>query len=148
MYAPRAESELLPLHSSPDLSREELGELLYETVLQPGDVLYMPRGTVHEAQSLEDCHSLHITLSVNQRNSWADFLRVALPQAVELAAEEDWKLRSTLPFGWLHYMVRQCNTFVPVLSPLPHSPIVPNFPYLSQVVGSFLVWQLHRRTPL
>lgn len=110
----------MPLHSSPDLDREELGELLYDAVLQPGDVLYMPRGTVHEAESLEDCHSLHITLSVNQRNSWADFLRVALPQALELAAEEDWKLRSTLPFGWLHYMVRRYNTCI--MSVAPPSP--------------------------
>jgi Cupin superfamily protein len=105
LYAPRSEAEVLPLHSSHDLSQDELGDLLFETVLQPGDVLYMPRGTVHQAEALPDAHSLHITLSVNQRNSWSDFLLAALPQAVALASDEEVELRSTLPSNWLHFMV-------------------------------------------
>eukprot|EP00884_Botryococcus_braunii_P007556 jgi/Botrbrau1/16801/Bobra.150_2s0029.2 len=104
LYAPCTEAEVLPMHSSEDLSPGELGELMYEVVLQPGDVLYMPRGTVHQAEALSDHHSLHITLSVNQRNSWSDFLQAAIPQAVGLASDEEVDLRRTLPFNWLRYM--------------------------------------------
>ena len=30
------------------------------------DLLYMPRGTIHQAEALEAEHSLHVTVSVNQ----------------------------------------------------------------------------------
>lgn len=45
-----------------------------EVELQAGDMLYFPRGIIHQASAIEDTHSLHITLSVYQKNSWADYL--------------------------------------------------------------------------
>jgi hypothetical protein len=34
----------------------------------------MPRGAIHQAEALPQEHSLHVTVSVNQRRTWADFL--------------------------------------------------------------------------
>lgn len=34
----------------------------------------MPRGAIHQAQALPGEHSLHVTISVNQHRTWADFL--------------------------------------------------------------------------
>lgn len=34
----------------------------------------MPRGAIHQAEALPGEHSLHVTISVNQRRTWADFL--------------------------------------------------------------------------
>lgn len=34
----------------------------------------MPRGAIHQAEALPQEHSLHVTISVNQRRTWADFL--------------------------------------------------------------------------
>ena len=42
-----------------------------------GDLLYLPRGTIHQAEALRGDHSLHLTISANQRNTWLDFLTAA-----------------------------------------------------------------------
>lgn len=64
----------------------------------------MPRGTIHQAKAAHDTHSLHITVSVGQRNCWADFLELALPRALELATEDHIQLRESLPRGYPDYM--------------------------------------------
>ena len=58
------------------MRRDELesGPVL-ECTLEPGDLLYMPRGFIHEASTKEDQHSLHITLSAAQKNTWGDLLQ-------------------------------------------------------------------------
>jgi lysine-specific demethylase/histidyl-hydroxylase NO66 len=48
LYSPRESSEVLPRFSSPNLSEEELGEPILDVVLEPGDLLYFPRGTFHQ----------------------------------------------------------------------------------------------------
>ena len=65
-----------------------------------------PAGIIHQAHSLPDQSSLHLTISANQRNTWADFLELALPAAVSLASEEDHTLRESLPLDFTSYMVR------------------------------------------
>jgi hypothetical protein len=40
------------------------GPCLMDCVLKPGDVLYMPRGYVHEAQTLSDVPSYHVTIAL------------------------------------------------------------------------------------
>lgn len=64
-----------------------------EVVLGPGDLLILPRGTIHEGRSLPDTHSLHITLSANQGCSWAALLQAALPGALQEAAQRTLALR-------------------------------------------------------
>ncbi|KAK9831901.1 hypothetical protein WJX81_006898 [Elliptochloris bilobata] len=97
VYSPRSAEEVLPRSSSEDFSQQDIGEPVLDEVLEPGNLLYMPRGTIHQAEALLGEHSLHMTISVCQHTSWADFLAVALPRAVDLAAEEVVELRQSLP---------------------------------------------------
>lgn len=50
----------------------EVGEVGEEVVLEPGDLLYVPRGWVHEAAAL-DSLSVHTTIGVTVPR-WSDFL--------------------------------------------------------------------------
>ena len=104
LYAPDDESDLLPRDSSRDFQEEELGKLLLDVVLCPGDLLYMPRGCIHQAEALPDAHSLHLTVSANQHCSWADLFELSLPRALQLASDESIGLRRSLPFDMSNYM--------------------------------------------
>jgi lysine-specific demethylase/histidyl-hydroxylase NO66 len=72
-----------------------------DMILQPGDLLYMPRGTIHQGNCLEDTHSLHITVSCHQLNSYGDLLEKLLPMALKTAMEEDIEFRKGLPPDYL-----------------------------------------------
>lgn len=136
-FGPLTEEDVLPRWPSGDFREGELGPLLLDAVLRRGDVLYLPRGTVHCAATVggeeergeddEDDESesggeeaeesdgstssdvdgdamlpsLHLTISVCQRTTWADFLAMALPRAVELVAASNLELRRSLPRGLL-----------------------------------------------
>ncbi|NWS76486.1 RIOX1 oxygenase, partial [Crotophaga sulcirostris] len=104
VYGPRAEAEVLPQFSSPNLTQAELGEPVLEAVLEAGDLLYFPRGFIHQGDCLPDAHSLHITVSSFQRNSWGDLLEKLLPAALQMALEEDVEYRRGLPMDYLRYM--------------------------------------------
>uniref|UniRef100_A0A131XLL6 Bifunctional lysine-specific demethylase and histidyl-hydroxylase n=1 Tax=Hyalomma excavatum TaxID=257692 RepID=A0A131XLL6_9ACAR len=104
LYPPRDPSEELPRFSSENFTSEEVGEPILEAVLEPGDLLYFPRGIIHQAYTPDDTHSLHLTLSTCQRNTWGDLLEKMMPQAVKLAMEEDVEYRKSLPRGYLNYM--------------------------------------------
>ena len=52
----------------------ELGAPTQELTLRPGDVLYLPRGVVHQALAQRSGHSLHLTFSTYQRHTWRDLL--------------------------------------------------------------------------
>lgn len=70
------------------------GPLTMEFDLHPGDMVYVPRGVMHDATSgAED--SCHITLGVIP-TSWTDLLL----EAVARVALEDAELRRTLPVGF------------------------------------------------
>lgn len=74
LYAPKSESETLPRFSSGNFSQDEIGDPIMELTLQPGDLLYFPRGTIHQGRTVPGSHSLHITLSCYQRNTWGDLM--------------------------------------------------------------------------
>lgn len=76
--------------------REKLSEPICEAVLHPGDVLYIPRGFVHEGIA-GDRPSLHITVDIHVR-TWHDFLSDAL----SAMAERDPRFRRALPAGFLN----------------------------------------------
>lgn len=92
---------MLPRYSSPNFDQSEIGEPVLEVVLEPGDVLYMPRGTVHQASCVPGAHSLHVTVSTNQFNTWADVLELAIPAAIERAVAEIPALRRCPPPDFL-----------------------------------------------
>lgn len=72
--------------------REQLGSAR-EIGLGPGDLLYIPRGHVHEAFTSETA-SMHLTVGINVFR-WADLLH----EAVESAARRDERFRESLPPG-------------------------------------------------
>ncbi|PSC72885.1 cupin 4 [Micractinium conductrix] len=104
VHAPTSPEHVLPRYSSRDFEDSEVGPCVLEVELHPGDLLYLPRGSVHQAESLPDSHSLHLTISANQQRSWAVFLEEALPEALRLAAQNEVEMRRTLPRDYLDYM--------------------------------------------
>lgn len=103
LYKP-SENEYLSRYSSKNFDQSEIGKPVLDVVVKAGDLLYLPRGTIHQGMTLDDAHSLHVTLSVYQKNSWCDFLEKMLPQALKRAAENDIRFREGLPLDYLTYV--------------------------------------------
>ena len=61
-----------------NFSPDDIGEPILDVILEAGDLLYFPRGTIHQGRTLEDAHSMHITVSCCQKNTWADFFEKVL----------------------------------------------------------------------
>ena len=102
LWAPRSEADVNPLQSSPDFARGDLGAPDFDVTLRPGDLLYMPRGLIHCAQTPADSeHSLHLTVSTNQMHSWAHVLGAAFTEALRQASEKYPELRETPPLGYM-----------------------------------------------
>jgi hypothetical protein len=76
-------------------SRDQLGPPTQEAVVHPGDLLYMPRGHIHEAFT-SDSLSLHLTVGIKV-NRWVDLVH----QAVDAVSARDVRLRASLPPGLL-----------------------------------------------
>lgn len=51
LYAPRTADEFLPRVSSGNFRPDEIGEPIMERTLEPGDLLYFPRGTIHQVSN-------------------------------------------------------------------------------------------------
>ncbi|KAM3570911.1 hypothetical protein VYU27_007030 [Nannochloropsis oceanica] len=78
LYEP-LEGFALPNQASGDLRQDQIGKPCMEVVLSPGDVLYMPRGTIHQAVAGEGgkegrtaVASSHLTISTYQQWSYGD----------------------------------------------------------------------------
>jgi len=97
VYKPLNAAETLPRLSSRNFDQSEIGEPVVDVVLHTGDLLYFPRGWVHQAVSPPGKDSLHITVSTALHNNWCDLLNYALPRALDEAQEEEVALRASLP---------------------------------------------------
>lgn len=96
-----------PLHRSNILSREAknidisqmpaLGPPALDVELKAGDLLYFPRGYIHETTSLADSHSLHLQMSLYRKQTFGDLLEILLPMALKEAINENLSLRRGLP---------------------------------------------------
>ncbi|KAK8750328.1 hypothetical protein OTU49_014781 [Cherax quadricarinatus] len=104
VYSPRSENEELPVNSSDNLSQDEIGKPILDIVLNAGDLLYFPRGYIHQGCAVDNTHSLHITISTYQKNTWGHLLETLLPQALNTAMSEDIEFRRGLPCDYLDYM--------------------------------------------
>ncbi|XP_071835273.1 ribosomal oxygenase 1-like isoform X2 [Apostichopus japonicus] len=104
LYSPRSDNEVLPRMSSENFTDEEIGVPILDTVLEEGDVLYFPRGYIHQATPPSDTHSLHLTVSTCQKNTWGDFMEKCLHGALQTAMEEDLNFRLSLPRDFLNFM--------------------------------------------
>jgi lysine-specific demethylase/histidyl-hydroxylase NO66 len=72
----------------------EASDEVWDLQLEPGDVLYLPAGTRHAAQTV-DTPSLHLTLGVRPV-TWRD----VVTQVVEEVLRRDGELDQSLPAGW------------------------------------------------
>lgn len=97
IYKPRSEEEILPRVSSENFLDADIGHPIYDVILTPGDVLYFPRGFIHQASTVKNQHSLHITLSVYQKNSWGDLMEILVPTALNNAIANNKAFREGLP---------------------------------------------------
>jgi bifunctional lysine-specific demethylase and histidyl-hydroxylase NO66 len=86
----------LPLASARHDRDEPSSGELQSLTLRPGDVLYLPRGILHEAVT-SSSSSLHLTVGIHVYR-WVDFLN----EALKVLAEERLTLRHALPRGFLH----------------------------------------------
>ncbi len=90
-----ADRDLPLVEDAVPVGRDQLGPPTQEVLLQAGDLLYLPRGHVHEANTLEGL-SLHLTVGVKVFR-WADLLGQALADVVA----RDVRFREALPPGLL-----------------------------------------------
>ena len=74
---------------------DDPGPAQVDVELKPGDVLYIPRGFLHAAQTL-DRESAHMTIGV-LNVTWADALKRLLEEA-----ESEPQFRGSLPVGFAH----------------------------------------------
>lgn len=101
---PRTEAEFLPRVSSGNFEQSEIGKPILDIILEAGDLLYFPRGYIHQATTVPDHHSLQIPLSVYQKHSYGDLLEVLMPMALKAAISEDVSLREGLPLNMWQVM--------------------------------------------
>ncbi|XP_075398548.1 ribosomal oxygenase 2 [Tenrec ecaudatus] len=79
-------------------AEDRIGKPTHEFTLKPGDLLYFPRGTIHQAETPPGlAHSTHVTISTYQNSSWGDCLLDTIPGLVFDIAKEDVALRAGLP---------------------------------------------------
>lgn len=83
-----------PKRGRADIGDEETGAPVRDIVLEAGDLLYLPRGFVHEARTSDEA-SLHLTLGIHVL-TWLDALAVALGQT----GHRDERFRRALPVGF------------------------------------------------
>ena len=84
----------LPLESQPfDQLDVNPGPLSQQIDLHAGDLIYLPRGTFHEALS-STCSSLHVTVAITPHR-WADLIA----DAVAVVARQDERFRESVPLG-------------------------------------------------
>lgn len=104
LYPPRTENELLPRESSGNFQQDEIGSPYFAQTLYPGDLLYFPRGWIHQANTVDNSHSLHVTLSVCQKTAYADLLEELMKQTVKNAIDSDVAMRHSVPLDiWNHF---------------------------------------------
>jgi ribosomal protein L16 Arg81 hydroxylase len=85
----------LPLPNNPyPYPGPDPGKLTADFVLHAGDVLYIPRGQVHDALT-SDSVSLHVTLGINT-TTWAELFM----EAVNALVQQDVRFRRALPVGF------------------------------------------------
>jgi len=86
----------LPLASMPHDKSQPAPDPLQEIDLRSGDLLYLPRGTIHSATANETA-SLHVTIGIHPV-LWAQ----AIEDAVAGVLAKDVRFRRALPIGFTH----------------------------------------------
>ena len=66
LYAPPLASDVLASTSSGNYEQAAIGKAFADVTLETGDMLYLPRGTIHQALCAGEQHSMHATISTAQ----------------------------------------------------------------------------------
>jgi ribosomal protein L16 Arg81 hydroxylase len=121
---------------TPETAMDRVGPPILETVLQAGDVLYIPRGFPHAARTSDES-SLHLTLSLHTV-TWVSLVQEALrghpelrrsvprnaPDREDVQQYFDRELREVLQVHDLRERLeRRLGELVARLAPLPHDRI-------------------------
>lgn len=95
----RLYSPTVPLAREYSLESEDnIGKPTHDIMLQTGDLLYFPRGTIHQAETPVGVeHSTHLTLSTYQNLSWGDLLLDVFPSVLFDCSRTDVSLRQGVP---------------------------------------------------
>ncbi|XP_062391573.1 ribosomal oxygenase 2 [Sardina pilchardus] len=95
----RLYSPTVPLAREYGLEPEDrIGNPTHDIILKAGDLLYFPRGTIHQANTpAEVDHSTHITLSTYQNMSWGDYLLDIFPGFLFDSMKRDIDMRAGMP---------------------------------------------------
>jgi ribosomal protein L16 Arg81 hydroxylase len=89
--------EFLPIDKQlHPLTPDKVSDVLYEICLNAGDMLYVPRGFVHEALTSESS-SLHLTIAIDVFR-WTDLIF----SAVASVSKQDIRFRKALPVGFIN----------------------------------------------
>lgn len=79
-------------------SEDRIGSPTHDITLKAGDLLYFPRGTIHQAKTPpEEDHSTHLTLSTYQKMSWGDLLLDIFPSLLCDKSRTQLSLREGMP---------------------------------------------------
>ena len=80
---------------------ESLPNPIIDCHLKAGDLLYFPRGYIHQGNALEDQHSLHITVSMFQQHSYSHLMAKIMPNLLNNFQSKSLTLRGSLPCNYL-----------------------------------------------
>nr|DBA34404.1 TPA: hypothetical protein GDO54_001963 [Pyxicephalus adspersus] len=97
---------LVPLARQYDVAPEDkVTTPSHEFLLKEGDLLYFPRGVIHQADTpASSSHSTHVTISCYQNTSWADYIQDLMPALLHDAANENVNLRKGIPLQQLLHL--------------------------------------------
>lgn len=98
VYKPTHRSTMLSREAkNVDMKNEQIGAPILDVILRAGDLLYFPRGYIHETTTAADSHSLHLLLSLYRKQTYGDLLEILLPMALKEAINDNLILRRGLP---------------------------------------------------
>ena len=83
--------------SGSDFVEDDLGPCVVDETLNPGDLLYVPRGYIHSSQGEG---YTYLTLSTYQTQSWCDLLSTAVSETLDQVTKSDVRFREGLPINW------------------------------------------------
>uniref|UniRef100_A0A915DGW4 Bifunctional lysine-specific demethylase and histidyl-hydroxylase n=1 Tax=Ditylenchus dipsaci TaxID=166011 RepID=A0A915DGW4_9BILA len=99
VFAPENQNESLPMASSGNFTDADFEgkQAVFDDWLEEGDLLYIPRGFVHQAKTDAKVHSHHVTVSVCRNFTFSNLLETGLAQYLQNMLESDRQLRTSLP---------------------------------------------------
>lgn len=82
-----------------DLNQDKIGSPILHVTLKPGDILYIPRGTIQEAKS--ETRASLVLFSTYQNQNMATLLDQTISQVLNSQVKKSMDMRRGLPLGFL-----------------------------------------------